>query len=557
MSAQEWKDKGNTFIKNKHYEEALNCYNEAIKADPKDHIHYSNRSACYINLNNFQKALEDAEQCIKIKPDWAKGYLRKGMAEFKLDKLEEAAETYKKGLEIDPNNTEIKKAFEELERSANPFTQNYQKLFTDPRTSRYMSDPQFNNLLQFAMKDQKMLMELVRTDPRFVDVFSVLTGIDLTQMAESQEKLKKDAGQKEKERKKREEEDRAKAEEEQKKREEEERWASMSNEEKDLELRKKKAEELKAQANEFFKAKNWSQALDLYTQALELNPQDVTYHLNRAGVYHELKDYNKVIEECNKVIDNTYDFQKRARAFGRIAYAYQEMGDLDQAIQYFEKSLLEVADHRIKDALRAAQNLKKKLEAERYLNPELAEEHNTKGNELYKAGKYPQALEEYNEAIRRNPNNAKMYSNRAACYIKLMEFNQASNDCTKALELDPNFLRAFQRKATCHIMMKEYHRAMDTYEKGLKLFPDDKELKDGYMKCISQINSGNSQDDEERVKHAYADPEIQRLLKDPRIQQLFKDLQENPNSAQNAIQKDEFISGAFKKLVAAGIIKTK
>ena len=71
------------------------------------------------------------------------------------------------------------------------------------------------------------------------------------------------------------------------------------------------------------------------------------------------------------------------------------------------------------------------------------------------------------------------------------------------------------------------------------------------------INCSDSQDDEERVKRAYADPEIQRLVQDPRIQQLFKDLKENPQCANEAIMKDEFIAGAFKKLVASGIIKTK
>jgi hypothetical protein len=45
------------------------------------------------------------------------------------------------------------------------------------------------------------------------------------------------------------------------------------------------------------------------------------------------------------------------------------------------------------------------------------------------------------------------------------------------------------------------------------------------MKCINNINSETPRADEERVKHAYAYPEIQKLLKDPRIQQLFKDLQ--------------------------------
>ena len=106
-------------------------------------------------------------------------------------------------------------------------------------------------------------------------------------------------------------------------------------------------------------------------------------------------------------------------------------------------------------------------------------------------------------------------------------------------------------------MMKEYHKALEAYEKGLKLFPDDKEMKEGYSRTLMQINSGTPEDDEERVKHAYADPDIQRLVSDPRIQQFFKDLKENPKVANDAIMKDEFIAGAFKKLVAAGIIKTR
>ena len=159
--------------------------------------------------------------------------------------------------------------------------------------------------------------------------------------------------------------------------------------------------------------------------------------------------------------------------------------------------------------------------------------------------------------MKRSPKNAKYYSNRAACFMKLMEFSSAAKDCEHAIELDPTFLKAYQRKATCHAMMKELHKAMETYEKGVKLFPEDRELKEGYARVISQINSGTPEDDEERVKHAYADPDIQRLVSDPRIQQFFKDLKENPKVANDAMMKDEFIAGAFKKLVAAGIIKTR
>ena len=560
MNATEWKEKGNTFLKNKDYKEALNCYNEAASLEPENHIHFSNRSACYFNLGNYLKALEDAETSIKIKPDYIKGYQRKSSAEEKLDRTDDAVNTLKKALELDPTNQAIKDSLSELENSfKNPFMKNFPKLYTDPRTSKYMSDPQFSSLLNYAMKDQKVLMDLVSKDPRFMDVFSVLSGIDLSSMSEDAMKNKKEKEEKEKERKKREEEERIKSEAERKRKEEEDKYNSMTQEERDEIVNKQKAEELKAIGNENFKKKNYEEALKCYNEAIQLYPKELTLFLNRAGVYHEFKEYKKVIEDCQYVIENTFDFTKKGRAYGRMGFAYQELQDFDAAIEAFNKSLLENKDERIKDALKNIIKLKEKVESEKYLNPELAEEHNNKANEFYKGGKFPEALKEYNEALKRNPKNPKYYSNRSACYTKLCEFNLAAKDCDKALEIDPNYLKAYQKKATCHIMMKELHKALDTYEKALKLFPDDKELKEGYARAVGQINStsGTPEEDQERVKHAYADPEIQRLLMDPRIQQLFKDLQESPKAANDAIMKDEFIASACKKLMAAGIIKTK
>jgi len=115
QKAEEWKAKGNKEYANGNFTEAVKSYSKAIDEDPNNHLYYSNRSAAYAGLLNWEKALSDGSKCIQLKGDWAKGYYRKGLAELEMKKYDAAANTLKQGLSVEPTNTDIKDKLRETE----------------------------------------------------------------------------------------------------------------------------------------------------------------------------------------------------------------------------------------------------------------------------------------------------------------------------------------------------------------------------------------------------------------------------------------------------------
>ena len=100
MSFQDLKEEGNKYFINGEYDKAVSCYTEALNLQPQNHLLFSNRSACYNKLKLYQKALDDAAQCIKLAPEFARGYLRKASACNGLSKCNEAVSAAEKGYKL-------------------------------------------------------------------------------------------------------------------------------------------------------------------------------------------------------------------------------------------------------------------------------------------------------------------------------------------------------------------------------------------------------------------------------------------------------------------------
>eukprot|EP00276_Gloeochaete_wittrockiana_P003299 CAMPEP_0184646954 /NCGR_PEP_ID=MMETSP0308-20130426/3778_1 /TAXON_ID=38269 /ORGANISM="Gloeochaete witrockiana, Strain SAG 46.84" /LENGTH=576 /DNA_ID=CAMNT_0027077481 /DNA_START=36 /DNA_END=1766 /DNA_ORIENTATION=+ len=571
QQAEAAKNKGNEAFKASKHDEAVKYFSEAIELDPLNHVLYSNRSASYASLGQYDKALEDATKCVDIKSDWAKGYSRKGFALTKLNQFDEAIATYKKGLELDPSNEQLLAGLQEAESdkvdSETPAGSSFGmdkmfsgdvfgKLASNPKTSRFMADPSFCEAIKDLQRNPQNLGRYM-SDSRVVQSLGVLMGVDIHTAspdefasANGNDAMEEDTAPPKPTPTSTTTENKTTG----------KRTEESFNANSDEGRRKKQSLEEKEKGNEAYRARKFEEALEHYSKGVELDPLNETFLTNRAAVYFEQAKYDECIKDCLEAVQvgqaHKADYKSIAKAYARIANAYWKKGSLDEAIKYFEKALVEHRTNEVISKLQQVKQVKRKRDDDAYLSPELALEEKEKGNTAFKAADYPLAVKHYTEAIRRNPKDPAFYSNRAAAYSKLGEFKLAENDCDAALKIDPTFLKALIRKGHVQFFLKEYHKCLDTYQKALSIDRDNEEVQEALQKTMNAINTSSDVPDKDRLAKAMADPEIQAILTDPTMAMVLEDMKTNPRLVQKHLRNPD-VANRIQKLIAAGVLSIK
>jgi stress-induced-phosphoprotein 1 len=116
-AAQVKKNEGNNFFKAKNYREAIAKYTEAIALDGTDVTFFSNRSACYAALEDWENAAEDGRQCIMVDNKFVKGYFRYALGLQNMNNFDGALDAVKRGLGIDSTNADLKKMSREIDEA--------------------------------------------------------------------------------------------------------------------------------------------------------------------------------------------------------------------------------------------------------------------------------------------------------------------------------------------------------------------------------------------------------------------------------------------------------
>lgn len=228
---------------------------------------------------------------------------------------------------------------------------------------------------------------------------------------------------------------------------------------------------------------NNDQALKYVQEAIKI-ARETKYYYARAYYYKYKKDFENALSDYDYCISQ---FPEDTFAYVREAEIYKDLNDPEKSLALYKK-VLEIDDHH------------------KFANYEIAEIYNRKGDkitaityytrqlEITKEAyyyicrgiaydslmRYDEALNDYHEAIKLEPENPHAYNNIGIVYKERKDYETAVKYFKKAIDNMGNepYKVFFNNIARCYRRLKKYEEAIKYYDKELEIFGGDFDLYD-------------------------------------------------------------------------------
>jgi tetratricopeptide (TPR) repeat protein len=190
------------------------------------------------------------------------------------------------------------------------------------------------------------------------------------------------------------------------------------------------ADLLKARAAEYYRLRNYIQAIADYSSSLEIGPQDATV-LHLRGL------------------------------------AYEQIGQLDRALADYQQAVA--------------------------INPQLSDVYINRGVMFAKMGHLRQSIDSLAEAIRLAPGNPDGYFNRGTAYLQQGDFERAIDDFSNVIRLSPGDEEAYYWRGISHEQAGRQREAIADYRQFLAS-SQDANARQTIEQKLSQWNEGKPDD---------------------------------------------------------------
>lgn len=185
-------------------------------------------------------------------------------------------------------------------------------------------------------------------------------------------------------------------------------------------------QELKRQGNVYFAQKEYQQALEKFTLAIAVAPEEAqaVLYSNRSAAYAQLEDFKNALADGKRAVELK---PKWAKGHNRVAMALFGLNRLPQAA------------------------VEKKYE----------------GNIYFADKAYKEAIVAFSEGIEMDKNNHVLYSNRSAAYLSVRSYQLALNDAKQAITITPSFTKAHRRAISASLSLGSFDEAEQFIDSGV------------------------------------------------------------------------------------------
>ncbi|CAG8722029.1 12689_t:CDS:2, partial [Cetraspora pellucida] len=359
FSADDIKVRANERYKAKNYEDAIRLYSRAIELDSTSPTFYTNRAAALMMLKRPKDALDDCQRALVLDPTSIKALLRGAKCNFSLGNLSEADRWYTRVLHADTNNKQAITEYYQLQqvqssiKQAESYLQNGQYFLAAnliDRASSFLDEipAKWKIMKGETLLEQKeygeasrIANEILRGDQQNPDAHVLrarilyVEGDNQKAAAHCQEALRCDP-------------DHSKA--------------------RILLRRARSIESQKNAGNEAFKREDFNTAYNIYTAALEIDPENKNtnskLYSNRSAVLVKLGKFTEAIKDMDKALELDPTFVKVLK---RRADTYMKLEKYNEAVQDLKTALeIDSTNQEIRRELHNAERELKKASRKDY-----------------------------------------------------------------------------------------------------------------------------------------------------------------------------------------------
>ncbi|MBD1219475.1 MAG: tetratricopeptide repeat protein [Aphanizomenon flos-aquae Clear-A1] len=183
-------------------------------------------------------------------------------------------------------------------------------------------------------------------------------------------------------------------------------------------------------------------ALAAIDKAIQLQPNNPNLYNEKRAVLSDLKKYREAEAAINKAIE----LSPRAAFYYNRGLVRNELGDKPGAIDDYNLAIK--------------------------INPNLAEAYAGRGIVRNDLGDKQGAIDDYNLAIKINPNYALAYNNRGIVRYDLGDKPGAIDDYTQAIKINPNYADAYYNRGNVRYDLGDKPGAIDDYTQAIKINPN-------------------------------------------------------------------------------------